>query len=62
MLVTAANRQPAVAAYVRGAGDAAFRPFALIVLSPEEGLLAATDAFVAPDLFATFGLAASPGR
>jgi RNA polymerase sigma-70 factor (ECF subfamily) len=59
MLPTAANRQPAVAAYVRGAGDTAFRPFALIVLRPEAGLLAAIDAFETPGLFAAFGLPAS---
>jgi RNA polymerase sigma-70 factor (ECF subfamily) len=62
MLPTAANRQPAVAAYVRGAGDTAFRPFALIVLSPEAGLLAAIDAFETPGLFAAFGLPAVLGN
>jgi RNA polymerase sigma-70 factor (ECF subfamily) len=56
MLPTAANRQPAVAAYVRGAGDTAFRPFALVVLRPEAGLLAAIDVFEVPSLFAAFGL------
>jgi RNA polymerase sigma-70 factor (ECF subfamily) len=55
MLPTAANRQPAAAAYVRGAGDTAFRPFSLIVLSPEAGLIAAIDAFETPSLFAAFG-------
>jgi RNA polymerase sigma-70 factor (ECF subfamily) len=59
MLPTAANRQPAVAAYVRGAGDTAFRPFSLIVLRPEAGLLAAIDAFETTGLFAAFGLPAS---
>jgi RNA polymerase sigma-70 factor, ECF subfamily len=61
MLPTAANRQPAVAAYVRSAGDTAFRPFALIVLRPEAGLLAAIDVFEKPGLFTTFGLPASLG-
>ncbi|WP_435831017.1 sigma factor-like helix-turn-helix DNA-binding protein [Microtetraspora glauca] len=50
---------PAVAAYVRGAGDTAFRSFALIVLRPRAGLLAAMDVFEAPGLFAAFGLPAS---
>ncbi|MEU0480553.1 RNA polymerase subunit sigma-70, partial [Streptosporangium sp. NPDC006013] len=59
MLPTAANRRPAVAAYVRGAGDTAFRPFVLIVLRPEAGLLAAMDVFEAPGLFTAFGLPAS---
>ncbi|MCC5574826.1 sigma-70 family RNA polymerase sigma factor [Microtetraspora sp. AC03309] len=62
MLPTAANRQPAVAAYVRGAGDTAFRSFALIVLRPRAGLLAAVDVFEAPGLFAAFGLPASLGQ
>jgi RNA polymerase sigma-70 factor (ECF subfamily) len=56
MLPMAANHQPAVAGYVRGAGDAAFRPFVLIVLRPEAGLLAAMDVFETPGLFAAFGL------
>ncbi|MEV0136762.1 hypothetical protein AB0H83_51105 [Dactylosporangium sp. NPDC050688] len=37
----------------------AFRPFALIVLRPEAGLLAAMDVFEAPGLFPAFGLPAS---
>ncbi|MFF5124193.1 sigma-70 family RNA polymerase sigma factor [Dactylosporangium aurantiacum] len=59
MLPTAANRQPAAAAYVRADGDPAFRPFALIVLRPVAGLLTAMDAFEAPGLFPVFGLPAS---
>lgn len=59
MLPTAANRQPAAAAYVRAAGDTAFRPFALSVLRPAAGLLAAMDVFEAPGLFPAFGLPAS---
>lgn len=59
MLPTAANRQPAAAAYVRSADDTAFRPFALIVLRPQAGLLAAIDSFETPSLFAAFGLPAS---
>lgn len=59
MLPTAANRQPTAAAYVLAAGDTAFRPFALIVLRAEAGLLAAMDVFETPGLFAAFGLPAS---
>jgi RNA polymerase sigma-70 factor (ECF subfamily) len=59
MLPTAANRQPAAAAYVRRADDTAFRPFALIVLRPQRGLLAAIDSFEIPSLFAAFGIPAS---
>jgi RNA polymerase sigma-70 factor, ECF subfamily len=62
MLPTAANRQPAAAAYVRSADDTAFRPFALIVLRPQGGLLAAIDSFEIPSLFAAFGLPASLAR
>ncbi|MEU5726501.1 sigma-70 family RNA polymerase sigma factor [Micromonospora sp. NPDC047738] len=62
MLAVAADRQPAVAAYVRGAGDATFRPFALIVLRVEAGLLRAIDVVKAPGLFAAFGLPASLDR
>ncbi|MGI5156345.1 hypothetical protein [Microbispora sp. CA-102843] len=56
MLPAAANRGPAVAAYVQGAGDTAFRPFALIVPAVEASLLSAIDVFEAPHLFAAFGL------
>ncbi|MEU8264713.1 RNA polymerase subunit sigma-70 [Micromonospora sp. NPDC048999] len=59
MLPTAANRQPAVAAYVRASGETVFRPFALIVLRIEAGLIAALDVFEAPGLFTAFGLPAS---
>ncbi|MFF5263499.1 sigma-70 family RNA polymerase sigma factor [Actinomadura viridis] len=59
MLPTSANRLPAVGAYVRGPGDTAFRPFALVVLTPEAGLLAAMDSFETPGLFGAFGLPAS---
>ncbi len=59
MLPTAANRQPAAAAYVRAAGDTAFRPFVLIVLRSQENLLAAIDVFAAPGLFAVFDLPTS---
>ncbi|MEU3455806.1 sigma-70 family RNA polymerase sigma factor [Micromonospora sp. NPDC006766] len=61
MLPTAANGQPTVAAYVRGAGDTEFRAFALIVLRPVAGLIAAMDVFETPGLFAAFGLPAHLG-
>jgi RNA polymerase sigma-70 factor (ECF subfamily) len=56
MLPTAANRQPAVAGYVRGPADAGYRPFVLVVLHAEAGRIAAMDVFEAPGLFAAFGL------
>jgi RNA polymerase sigma-70 factor (ECF subfamily) len=59
MLATAANGQPAAGAYVLAAGDTAFRPFGLIVLSVEAGALAAIDAFEDPGLCTAFGLPAS---
>ncbi|MEO3808480.1 sigma-70 family RNA polymerase sigma factor [Sphaerisporangium sp. B11E5] len=61
MVPTAANGRPAVASYVQRAGDPVFRPFALIVLEPEAGLLAAIDTFEAPRLFPAFGLPAILG-
>lgn len=59
MLATAANGQPAAGAYVLAAGDTAFRPFGLIVLSVEAGALAAIDTFEDPGLFVAFDLPAS---
>jgi RNA polymerase sigma-70 factor (ECF subfamily) len=56
MRPTAANRQPAVAAYVRAHGDTVFRPLALIVLQPAADLLGAMDVFETPSLFPAFGL------
>lgn len=57
MLPTSANRQPAVAGYVRAAGETVFRPFVLSVLSPDrDGGLAAMDVFHVPELFPAFGL------
>jgi RNA polymerase sigma-70 factor, ECF subfamily len=54
MLPTGANRQPAVATYVRdGAG---FRAFAISVLRIERGLVAEATAFHETHLFAAFGL------
>jgi RNA polymerase sigma-70 factor (ECF subfamily) len=59
MLPTAANRQPAAAAYLLRPGDTAFRPFALIVLRIEPGGLSAVDVFETPSLFPAFGLPAT---
>lgn len=52
---TRANRQPAVACYVRREGDDRFRPLALDVLRFEDGRLAEITAFH-PDRFPLFGL------
>jgi RNA polymerase sigma-70 factor (ECF subfamily) len=59
MLATTANGQPAAGAYVLAAGDTAFRPFGLIVLSVEAGALTAIDTFEDPGLLTAFGLPAS---
>ncbi|MGI5242327.1 sigma-70 family RNA polymerase sigma factor [Dactylosporangium sp. CA-139066] len=56
MVPTAANRQPAVAAYVRAAGAGTYRAFAIIVLRVEDGRLAGIDAWEEPALFTRFGL------
>ena len=53
---TRANRQPAVAHYVRAPGDDVYRAQVLDVLHVEEGRIVAITAFM-PDLFAAFGLA-----
>jgi RNA polymerase sigma-70 factor (ECF subfamily) len=54
-VVTHANLQPAVAAYVRGQGDSAWRALALDVLRIEEGLITEIVTFP-PDTFSLFGL------
>jgi RNA polymerase sigma-70 factor, ECF subfamily len=59
MLSTRANGQPAVAAYVRGLDDRAYRAFAISLLRIEEGRIAETVAFHAPALFAGFDLPAA---
>jgi RNA polymerase sigma-70 factor (ECF subfamily) len=59
MLATAANGRPAAGAYVLAAGDTAFRPFGLVVLTVEAGKLAAIDTFEDSGLFTAFGLLAS---
>jgi RNA polymerase sigma-70 factor, ECF subfamily len=55
-VVTAANRQPAVAHYLRAPGDPDHRPLALDVLRIEGGRVAEITSFVFPGLFPAFGL------
>ena len=55
-VVTGANRQPAVAHYLRGTGDSEYRPLAVDVLRVEDGLIAEITSFVFPELFPAFGL------
>lgn len=57
-LPTRANRQPAVANYVRAPGDEEFKPLALDVLRIEEGAIAEIIAFDAR-VFPAFGLPAT---
>lgn len=57
-VATRANRQPAVACYVRRPGDGGHRPMALDVLRIELGLVAEINTF-GPDVFAAFGLPAT---
>lgn len=59
MLPTGANRQPAAAAYVRGRGDRAFRPFAIAVLRVAQGRIAEITAFHDTGLFPAFALPAT---
>jgi RNA polymerase sigma-70 factor (ECF subfamily) len=54
-----ANGQLGAAGYVRRAGQATFRPFALTVLRFEDGRVAEIAAFEQPGMFTAFGL---PGR
>lgn len=54
-VVTRANLQPAVAAYVRQPGDSAWRALALDVLRIEDGVIAEIVTFP-PDCFLPFGL------
>jgi hypothetical protein len=53
--VTHANRQPAVAAWVRTPGDNAYIPLAIDVLRIQNGLVADIVTFGAP-VFESFGL------
>ena len=56
MVQTKANRQPAVAAYVRGLDDPEFRAFAIGVLRVEHGRIVEMTAFHDTGLFAAFDL------
>ncbi|GAA1508231.1 sigma-70 family RNA polymerase sigma factor [Kribbella lupini] len=56
MLPFAANRQPAVASYLRQPGEASYRPFGISLLRVEHGRIAELTAFGEPKLFAAFGL------
>jgi RNA polymerase sigma-70 factor (ECF subfamily) len=55
-VATAANRQPAVAAYVRKPGDTEYRALGVDVLRLEGGLVIEITRFVTPDVFTAFGL------
>jgi RNA polymerase sigma-70 factor (ECF subfamily) len=55
-LATAANRQPALAGYVRRPGDSEFRALGLDVLRLEGDLVVEITRFVGADLFPAFGL------
>jgi RNA polymerase sigma-70 factor (ECF subfamily) len=55
-VVAAANRQPAVAHYLRPPGESEHRPLALDVLRVEGGRIAEITSFVSPELFPAFGL------
>jgi RNA polymerase sigma-70 factor, ECF subfamily len=54
-VVTRANRQPAVACYLKRPGDSTFRPMALDVISIDEGLIGEIVTFP-PAVFPSFGL------
>jgi RNA polymerase sigma-70 factor (ECF subfamily) len=55
-MATAANRQPAVAAYVRRRGDSEYRALGIDVLRLEGGLVIEVTRFIRADIFAAFGL------
>jgi RNA polymerase sigma-70 factor (ECF subfamily) len=52
----AANRQPALAAYVRRPGDSKYRALGIDVLRVEDGLVVEITRFVTADRFPPFGL------
>jgi RNA polymerase sigma-70 factor (ECF subfamily) len=56
MVPTRANGQPAAAAYVRGPGEPAYRPFAIAVLRVEDGRIVDITAFHDLNLFPVFAL------
>jgi RNA polymerase sigma-70 factor (ECF subfamily) len=55
-LATAANRQPAIAGYVRRPGDSEYRALGLDVLRLEGDLVIEITRFVSAELFPAFGL------
>jgi RNA polymerase sigma-70 factor (ECF subfamily) len=55
-LVTAANRQPAAAHYLRRPGESEHRPLAIDVLRIEDAAIAEITSFVSAGLFEAFGL------
>ena len=55
-IAVGANRQPAVAHYLRPPGGAEYRPLAFDLLRIEDGRIAEISSFVFPDLFPAFGL------
>jgi RNA polymerase sigma-70 factor (ECF subfamily) len=55
-VLTAANRQPAVAFYTCAPGESEYRASVIDVLRIEAGQIGRIDAFVLPELFAAFGL------
>jgi hypothetical protein len=58
---TQANRQPAVAWYLRPPLDPTYQALSLDVLRIEDGIVAEITGFVLPHLFAAFGLAPTLG-
>jgi RNA polymerase sigma-70 factor (ECF subfamily) len=56
VVATAANRQPAMAMYVRRNRESEYRAVVIDVLRIEGGLIAEIDAFILPELFPAFGL------
>lgn len=60
VLPTAANRQPAVAVYVRRDDGTGFEPFAVVVLAVHAGRITGLTLFRRPDLFAACGLPDAP--
>lgn len=58
-VATSANRQPAVANYLRAWDDHEYRAFSLVVLGIEDGALVDMTTFATPALFEAFGLPAS---
>jgi len=55
-LPTRANRQPAVANYLRRWGETDYQAFTLVVLAAEDGALTEMATFAEPTLFGAFGL------